>query len=135
MAYSLFDLRGKGSINTVPGFHVGGIVAMTAIPIWYNSHIIMVPSNRLANGEIVGQIMSQMTVRGIFTPPTVLEELLDTPEGLKRIAQTDLVMYEGGPLAPDDRVCKWTTRLALSASQSNESEHRSGEGDLYIFDY
>lgn len=100
MDYSLFDLEGKGFINTFPGFHVGGIVAMTALPIWYDSHVVMVPSNRPANGEIMGQIMSQVPIRGVFTPPTVLEELLDTPEGLKQIAQTDFVMYGGGPLAP-----------------------------------
>ena len=48
----------------------------------------------------MGQIKSQMKVRGAFTSPTVLEELLDTPDGLQQIAQTDLVMYGGGPLAP-----------------------------------
>ena len=82
MDYSLFDLQGKGFINTFPGFHVGGIVAMTALPIWYDSLVVMVPSNRPANGEIMGQIMSQMPIRGIFKPPTVFEELLDIPEGL-----------------------------------------------------
>lgn len=30
MDYSLFDVQGKGFINTFPGFHVGGSVAMTA---------------------------------------------------------------------------------------------------------
>ena len=107
MAYSLFDLGGKGFINTVPGFHVGGIVAMTAIPVWYNSHVVMVPSNRPANGETVGQIIFQMTVRGIFTP----QPWLDTLEGLKQIAQTEFVMYSGGPLAPlaGDRISEVTS--------------------------
>ena len=64
--YSLFDLDGKSFINTVLGFYVskshavgheslayqqvGGIVAITAFPIWYNSHVIMVPSDRPAKG-------------------------------------------------------------------------------------
>ncbi|KAF6237313.1 hypothetical protein HO173_004782 [Letharia columbiana] len=97
MDYSLFDLQGKGFINTFPGFHVGGIVAMTALPIWYDSLVVMVPSNRPANGEIMGQIMSQMPIRGVFKTPTVLEELLDTPEGLKQILQTDFVMETSSP--------------------------------------
>ena len=118
MDYSLFDLQGKGFINTFPGFHVGGIVAMTALPIWYDSHVVMVPSNRPANGEIMGQIMSQMPIRGVFTPPTVLEELLDTPEGLKQIAQTDFVMYGGGPLAPlaGDRISEVTSLTSAIGS-------------------
>ena len=75
MAYSLFDLRGKGFINTFPRFHVSESVAMTALPICYESHVVVVPFNRPANVEIVGQIMSQMPICGIFNPPIVLEEL------------------------------------------------------------
>lgn len=58
----------------------------------------------------MGQIMAQMPIRGVFTPPTVLEELLDTPKGLEMIAQTEFVMYGGGPLAPSagDRISKVT---------------------------
>lgn len=67
---------------------------MTALPIWYDSHVVMVPSNRPVNGDIMGQVMSQMPIRGIF------EELLDILRGLEQIAQTDFVMYGGGPLAP-----------------------------------
>ena len=118
MDYSLFDLQGKGFVNTFPGFHVGGIVAMTALPIWYDSHVVMVPSNRPANGEIMSQIMSQMPIRGVFTPPTVLEELVDTPEGLEQIAQTDFVMYGGGPLAPlaGDRISEVTSLTSAIGS-------------------
>ncbi|KAK4693659.1 hypothetical protein P7C71_g3783, partial [Lecanoromycetidae sp. Uapishka_2] len=110
MDYSLFDLGGKGFINTFPGFHVGGMVAMTALPIFYNSHVVMVPSQKPANGEMMGQIMSQMPIRGVFTPPTVVEELLETPEGLSQIARTEFVMYGGGPLAPaaGDRISQVT---------------------------
>lgn len=71
---------------------------MTGLPIWYDSHVVMVPSNRPANGEIMGQIMSQMPIRGIFEPPTVLEELLDISEGLKQILRTEFVMCGWGNL-------------------------------------
>lgn len=118
MDYSLFDLQGSGFINTFPGFHVGGIVAMTALPIWYDSHVVMVPSNRPANGDTMGQIMSQMLIRGVFTPPTVLEEILDIPGGLEQISQTSFVMYGGGPLSPlaGDRISEVTSLTSAIGS-------------------
>lgn len=86
------------------------MVAMTALPIFYNSHVVMVPSQKPANGEMMGQIISQMPIRGVFTPPTVVEELLDTSEGLNQIARMEFVMYGGGPLAPaaGDRISEVT---------------------------
>ncbi len=62
------------------------MVAMTALPIFSNSHLVMVHSTTPINGEIMGEIMAQILIRGVFTSPTVLEELLDKPEGPNQIA-------------------------------------------------
>ena len=84
---------------------------MTALPVFYTSHVVMVPSNRPASGAMMGEIMPQMPICGVFTPLPVLEELLDMPEGLKQISQTDFVMYGVGPLASlaGDRISEVTS--------------------------
>ncbi len=73
------------------------MVAMTALPIFSNSHLVMVPSTTPANGEIMGEIMAQMLIRGIFKSPTVLEELLDKPKGLDQIAEQNSSCAVAGP--------------------------------------
>ncbi|KAK7885322.1 hypothetical protein LTR67_010500 [Exophiala xenobiotica] len=100
MDYSLFDLAGNYFVNTFPGFHVGGMVAMAALPLYYNTAIVMVPHDQPANGQMLAQILSQVPARAIFSPPTVIEELLETTDGFNKLAKLDFIMYGGGPLSP-----------------------------------
>ncbi|KAI1621302.1 hypothetical protein EDD37DRAFT_581368, partial [Exophiala viscosa] len=100
MDYSLFDLDGNYFVNTFPGFHVGGMVAMAALPIYYNTAIVMVPHDQPANGQLLAQVLSRVIARAIFSPPTVIEELLETTDGSNKLAKLDFIMYGGGPLSP-----------------------------------
>lgn len=84
---------------------------MAALPIYYNTTVVMMPTNRPANGEMLSEIMSQLPIAGMFTPPTVIEELLETRNGYNQLAQTKFIMYGGGPLAPlaGNRISEVTT--------------------------
>ena len=71
-----------------------------AIPIFYNASVVFAPPFVPPSGALVSQIMHQQKLRSIYCPPTVIEQLVQEPEGLNQMKQLDAIQYGGGPLAP-----------------------------------
>ncbi|KAK5172165.1 uncharacterized protein LTR77_003803 [Saxophila tyrrhenica] len=96
--------------NTFPPFHIAGIIAQGTIPILYSTTVLLGPVHRPPSGEICNDILKQVKIHSIYTPPTVLEQLLLEPDGLGRAGQCDFIIFSGGPLAPStgDMVAKVT---------------------------
>ena len=96
--------------NTFPPFHIAGIIAQGMIPILYNTTVLLGPVHRPPSGEICNEILKRHRIHSIYTPPTVLEQLLLEPDGLERAGQCNFIIFSGGPLAPSigDRVAKVT---------------------------
>ncbi len=96
--------------NTFPPFHIAGIIAQGMIPILYNTTVLLGPVHKPPSGEICNEILKRMNIHSIYTPPTVLEQLLLEPGGLERAGQCDFIIFSGGPLAPStgDEVAKVT---------------------------
>jgi hypothetical protein len=77
----------------------------------------------------MGEIMTQMLIRGIFNSPTVLEALVDKPKGLDQIAETKFVMCGGGSSAvPAGDLVSEVTCLT-SAIGSTKVHHSSTSSD------
>jgi thioester reductase-like protein len=96
--------------NTFPPFHIAGIIAQGMIPILYNTTVLLGPIHKPPSGEICNEILKRMPIHSIYTPPTVLEQLLLEPGGLERAGQCNFIIFSGGPLAPStgDQVAKVT---------------------------
>ncbi|KAK4983486.1 putative NRPS-like protein biosynthetic cluster [Elasticomyces elasticus] len=96
--------------NTFPPFHIAGIIAQGMIPILYNTTVLLGPADKPPSGEICSAIMRQVKIHSIYTPPTVLEQLLLEPGGLEQAGTCNFIIFSGGPLAPStgDQVAKVT---------------------------
>ncbi|TKA57030.1 hypothetical protein B0A49_10497 [Cryomyces minteri] len=121
--WSLFNYENRGCfLSSFPPFHATGMIAM-ALPLLYNSVIVVPPPDRPATGESCLEIMHVLerhhrTLRGLLVPPTVLEQLVQEPDGLQQTSKLDFVMFTGGPLAPSvgDRLSKVTDICQLIGS-------------------
>ncbi|KAK5019019.1 putative NRPS-like protein biosynthetic cluster [Cryomyces antarcticus] len=121
--WSLFNYEDRDCfLSSFPPFHATGMIAM-ALPLLYNSVIVVPPPDRPATGESCLDIMHVLeqhncTLRGLLVPPTVLEQLVNEPDGLWQTSKLDFVMFTGGPLAPSvgDRLSQVTDICQLIGS-------------------
>ncbi|KAI9811859.1 MAG: putative NRPS-like protein biosynthetic cluster [Pycnora praestabilis] len=120
--YSLFNFPGDPNggkyYTTYPPFHLAGFVNMIVLPIVYESTLVLGPADRPASGQLVSEIMKQLPLRAIMCPPTVLEQLLQEPDGLDQAAKLSFIIYTGGPLSPSagDRLSQVTDVCQLYGS-------------------
>lgn len=99
--YATFDTADCAPYyNTFPPFHIAGIIAQGMIPILYNTTVLLGPVHKPPSGEICNEIMKRVKLHSIYTPPTVLEQLLLEEGGLERAGKLDFIIFSGGPLAP-----------------------------------
>lgn len=83
---------------------------MIALPVFHNSIVVLGPAEKPATGELLNRIMHQVKLQALYSPPTVVEQLLQESGGLEKAAQLDFVLSTGGPLSPSagDRLAKVT---------------------------
>lgn len=93
------------------------------MPLLYNCTVVLALGDRPPSGEMVSQIMNQMTLRSLYCPPTIFEELIREPEGLKQMSKLDFVIFTGGPLSPEtgNELAKVTTVCQLFGSTETGS--------------
>ena len=60
---------------------------------------ILGPPLRPPSGFLASDILNSQDVRALFVPPTIVEQLLDEPQGLEKCQKMDFVCYAGGPLS------------------------------------
>ncbi|TKA59788.1 hypothetical protein B0A49_10410 [Cryomyces minteri] len=79
---------------------VAGIVSITVVPLFFDATVVYGPVDTPASGEIASKIMRCLTIRALFTPPTILEEFMQEAGSLEQAATLDFALFAGGPLAP-----------------------------------
>lgn len=78
---------------------LAGMFAITIMPIFYSSTVTLGPPEKPPSGELVSQTMSMIRIRGVWSPPSVIEQLVALPGGLDAIGSLDWMFFTGGPLA------------------------------------
>ena len=106
-------------ICTFPPFHVAGMLGLVVFPILYNSTVAVPPADTPASGEVCSAMLAAIpNVRGMFCPPTVLEQLVRVPAGPSQCSDLHFAMFSGGPLAPfaGNALSKLTTLFSVIGS-------------------
>ena len=71
------------------------------VPIFCESTApVLGPAARPATGAFVKAVMDHHCLHALFVPPSIIEQLLQEPEGLDCLASLDWLAYTGGPLSP-----------------------------------
>ena len=64
------------------------------------SAVVLGSASRPATGALVKDIMQCHCLRALFVPPSIIEQLLQEPEGIDELTKLDWLAYTGGPLSP-----------------------------------
>lgn len=68
--------------------------------IFRNCTVVLGPSEKPASGELCCRILSAIPCKALYSPPTVLEELVQESDGLDLCSKLEFIVFAGGPLAP-----------------------------------
>ncbi len=79
---------------------MAGLVNNTFLPIWYDTTVVLGPPDRPGTGQLVCEAMRQFTLKGVYCPPSILEQMCQEPGGLEEAKKLDFAIFTGGPLAP-----------------------------------
>jgi acyl-coenzyme A synthetase/AMP-(fatty) acid ligase len=82
--WAMWDFTQKEPFfSAFPAFHLAGFSSMVLLPIYYtNATLVLAPPLRPPTGHILNEIMSQFSLKAIFCPPIIAEQLVQEPGGL-----------------------------------------------------
>lgn len=104
-------------LAAVPFFHAMGVIVGLR-SLMCKGTIVRLPSDKmLSAGLVVEAIEAIKPNSGIF-PPSVLEDISATKEGIAALGQLDSVFFGGAPLAAGsgDKICKVTNLVTVIGS-------------------
>jgi thioester reductase-like protein len=100
--YSIWDLSSGGRFYTVfPYFHLAGFLSMLINPIFTEaSSPVLGPPLLPPSGSLLKEVMRHQSLRALYLPPSIAEQLLSEPGGLEFFKGLDFLCYTGGPFSP-----------------------------------
>lgn len=104
-------------LASVPFFHAMGIiVAMRSIMC--RGQIIRLPANLMLNAGLVLQAIELTKPFSAIFPPSILEDISATEQGVQALGNLEYVFFGGAPLAREsgDKICKVTNLLSVIGS-------------------
>ncbi|KAK5118158.1 hypothetical protein LTR85_008138 [Meristemomyces frigidus] len=116
-AHDVFLMSDKFSFAMSPFFHTMGMIVLMR-SLLCKGPLVLLPPDRPANAQLVLDVLKQTKPwSGIF-PPSLLEQMSSTPEGLDVLAGLEYVFYGGAPLAHDsgEKIKERTTIVPMIGS-------------------
>ncbi|KAI4218683.1 MAG: hypothetical protein L6R36_008811 [Xanthoria steineri] len=110
------------SFETLPPFHMGGILCSLAIPLYYEQTILWPPAGRPVSVDLVEDILDNVKIGSCVLPPSILEEMSQSQASLDRLRKLEYAAFGGGPLAKTagDTVSQYTrVRNIMGSSESD----------------
>ncbi|RYP10073.1 hypothetical protein DL765_008227 [Monosporascus sp. GIB2] len=87
-------------------------------PILNNASPVLGPPNMLPDGNLLRNVRLHNKLRVIVVPPSVIEQILQEPNGIDLFKDVEFVCYSGAPLNPaaGDRLSKVTDSVSVYGS-------------------
>ncbi|KAF2848117.1 acetyl-CoA synthetase-like protein [Plenodomus tracheiphilus IPT5] len=105
----IINLDRRPMIAAVPFFHAMGLLSGMRSVMCHGT-IVTLPSGKpLSAGLIIDVIAATNPTNGMF-PPSILEDIAATEQGISALGKLERVFYAGAPLAnaSGDKICKVT---------------------------
>jgi thioester reductase-like protein len=98
----------------IPFFHIMGMM-MTVRSVLCKEPLLVLPPQRIPNAQLVMDILEQKRPWGALLPPSLLEDISNTPRGMNALSRLAYAFYGGAPLAKDvaRRITEHTTLVAV----------------------
>ena len=81
----------------MPLFHAAGIFLLATFPVYYGIIPVMPPPDRPMSADLANSMHLHANLDGTFVPPSVLEDIAQTPSYLKNL-ENIIACFGGGPL-------------------------------------
>ncbi|CAL3963137.1 unnamed protein product [Diplocarpon coronariae] len=111
-------VQGKRLFSALPPFHAAGIIVGLLMPLWYEVATVWAPSNRPLSTVLVEEVLGATQVDVLFSAPSILEDMIQSPESFEKLKKLYAVGFGGAPLDPKlgDQLCKYTKILNMLGS-------------------
>lgn len=93
----------------MPMFHAAAVYVSTAMAIFYGHPIALGIPERPLNSDLVIQCLGQSGTDAALLPPSIMEELSHTDEGVEALKKLKFVSFGGGELSCQIRTLQWLT--------------------------
>ncbi|KAI0384999.1 acetyl-CoA synthetase-like protein [Hypomontagnella monticulosa] len=98
---SMFKFDGEARVYLLfPFFHLGGFIYFTVNAIFFNVSLVLGPPHMILDGPLLKSISQQQKLRAMILVPSIMEQLLQEPNGLDIFKGLDFVAYSGAPSSP-----------------------------------
>ncbi|GAW21829.1 hypothetical protein ANO14919_113540 [Xylariales sp. No.14919] len=98
--WTMWSFEGGGRLFTVfPFFHLGGFLMFTVAAIFGKTTTVYAPPFLVPDGALIRDIMLQQKLKALLLPPSLVEQLVNEPQGMELVKKLDFVAYSGAPLS------------------------------------
>ncbi|MCJ1242991.1 hypothetical protein MMC30_000187 [Trapelia coarctata] len=104
-----------------PPFHAAGIGGALLMPFYFELSLILPPAGRPMGADLLADLLDNVKVDAGFFPPSILEDVCDSPEILQKLKKIKYIVFGGGPLATraGNIISKYTIlRSALGSTET-----------------
>ncbi|KAI1370978.1 acetyl-CoA synthetase-like protein [Hypoxylon crocopeplum] len=98
---TIWKFDGEARVYIVfPFFHLGGFLFFTVNSIFQNTSPVLGPPHMIPDGPLLKSVLQQQKLRAMHLVPSVIEQLLQEPNGIDFFKNVDFVAYSGAPSSP-----------------------------------
>ena len=94
--YAWFARECPRFYSSLPFFHAAGIIMGLMQPYYFGNTAVFGPPARPLSAGLIDEIIDHGNVNGIFSPPSLVEEISKTPASLDRLAKLRMVFVGAG---------------------------------------
>lgn len=91
----------KRTFSPMPLFHAAGTVCTLAVAFYWDTPVVLGIADRPLTGDLVAECLAHTDVDTAMLPPAIIEDMSQTDEGIKALANLKAVCFGGGNLARD----------------------------------
>ncbi|CAN8099936.1 unnamed protein product [Discula destructiva] len=82
----------------MPLFHMSGLVGAMINPFYEDCSIVLAPTDRPMTADLVTECLERLDVDSTFLPPSIIEDMSQSEDGIKALAKLKSVAFGGGHL-------------------------------------
>ncbi|KAI0430794.1 acetyl-CoA synthetase-like protein [Xylaria sp. FL1042] len=98
--WSMWNFDGEARVFSVfPFFHLGGFMALAFNPVLNNASPILSPPFMLPDANLLRTVRRHHKLRSIILPPSIVEQVLQEPDGIDLFRDIDFLVTSGAPIS------------------------------------
>ncbi|KAI8625972.1 acetyl-CoA synthetase-like protein [Xylariaceae sp. FL1651] len=99
--WSMWNFEGEARVYSIfPFFHLGGFMSFAFNPVLNNASPVLGPPFMLPDGNLLRAIKQHNKLRSIILPPSIVEQIVQEPNGIEIFQDVDFLISSGAPISP-----------------------------------